>query len=341
MFTELLHTQTGSRLIPLKITTTATPSITADIGGDNFTSKTRNAAGKATLVPYEPFARVPIVIGGVAASIADGGYVTYDTVASASSVVLEALGASGSGDDGSFYGLALGWDWADTEPTVDQLLRASRKGGRIILADVASGGTLNLGNGQCTISKSATGVYVLTYRRAFSNEPLVFVTPIAATQKSYKVTSTAEGCTITMFSAAEAAENNAFQVMIYGHDSTEDTGRQRAEVKIPRGKTRLIGLKVEGSDGSPAITIGNNNIGITDTGTGDYLLDFSGVPWFDQVNPTYGKLFVFGTSLASRFQLGAAPTDDVFQMLQFDATGSAADDDAYLMVFACEDSTDY
>lgn len=341
MYTELLTSQVGSRLIAFKITTTATPSITANMGGDNFTTLARNSAGKATLTLTEPWVRVPVVIGGVASDIADGGYVTYDTAGTDTAVVLEALSAAGAGDDGSFFGLALGWDWDDTEPVSDQLAHASRRGARIILADVASGGTLNLGDGQCTITKSATGVYVLQYRRAFSEAPAVYVTPIATTQKSYKVTSTAEQATITMYSAAEAAEDNAFQVLVYGHDSTEDTGRQKAPVLVPRGKTRLIGLKVEGSDGSPAVTIGNNNIAVTDNGTGDYSLDFSGVPWFSEVDPTYGKLFIFGTSLASRFQLQAAPTDDTFRMLQFSATGVAADDDAYMMVFSCEDSTDY
>ena len=341
MFTELLTSQVGSRLIPFKITTTATPSITANIGGDNFTTLTRNAAGKATLVPVEPWVRVPVVIGGVASSIADGGYVNYDTTPVDNSIVLEALSPAGAGDDGSFYGLALGWDWDDTDVTTDQILRCSNRGARIILGQVTSAAAISQGAGQFTITNPSTGVYVLTYSRAFSREPLVFVTPIAAAQKSYKVTSTAESATITMYSAAEAAEANAFLVLVFGFDSTEDTGRQLALVNTPRGKTRMIGLRVDGVSGTPVVGLGNNNIGITDNGTGDYTLDFSGVPWFDQVSPTYGKLMVFGTSKDSRFQLAAVPTDDTFQMLQFGATGTAADDNANLIVFASEDSTDY
>ncbi len=341
MFTELLTNNIASRLIAFKVTTTATPSITMNMGGDNFTTTTRNSAGKVTLVPVEPWVRVPVMLGGVASDIADGGFVTYDTVAADNSIVLEALGAAGAGDDGSFYGLAMGWDWDDTQVYSDQLQKAARRGARVILGQVAAAGTLTLGNGQCVITKSSTGVYVLQFRRAFSNEPLVFVTPIAATQKSYKVTATAEQVTITMFSSAEAAEDNGFLFLVYGHDSTEDVGRQHAPILCPRGKTRMIGLKVEGADGSPSITIGDNNLAVTDQGTGDYLLDFSGVPWFDQVSPTYGKLMVFGTALGNRVQLASDPTDDTFNVLIFNAAGVAADDDVYLIAFASEDSTDY
>lgn len=307
-----------------QITTVVTPSISVDIGGYDFSAPTRNSAGKATLTKGVASIRPGIVVGSVGASIADGGFFTYDTDPSTASLVGEALGASGSGDDGTFDFLCLDYLNSQTDRAIPfQSLPSSSLGMRWLLFRVAAAGTLVAGSTSASIAV-ASSVYTLTFRNAFARTPLVFPMAIGAAQKACRVTAkSASAVSIATFSAAEAAEDNDFYCLVVGWDRTADVGGARMAIQCPQRKPRLEAFRVTGS-GTAAIALGSTDATLVDNGTGDYSL-------------TWTKAFlrapiVIASGKAGRVQAATAASTTAANIVTFGATGSAADDDFCALV---------
>lgn len=334
MLRSIQHPHIRPIVIGGTVTTVSTPSISIDVGAGDFSASARNSAGKGTLTRNIPVIRPGIVIGSVGASIANGGYFTYDTDPSAASVVGEALGAAGSGDDGTFDFLSLDYrnEFTDRASPL-QTLNASTHGMRVIVARVAAAGTIALGSSHFSSISLASSVYTLTFANAFARTPLVFACPIAAAQKAYRVTSkSASACDISTFSAAEAAEDNAFYVVIVGWDRKDDTwGRERA-VQIPTRKPRAEAFRVTDS-GTAAIALGSTDATVVDNGTGDYTLTWTKAFLTEPIVIPVGK--------AGRAQLASNASTTAANIVTFNATGSAADDDFCALVIGADSLDTY
>lgn len=315
-----------------QVITAATPSATINIGAGDYSAVARNSAGKATLTRRSPQPIRPgIVIGSPSGSIANGGYFTYDTDPSSASIVGETLGAAGSGDDGNFDFLAVDYRSAEDDRVSPlQTVVATSHGMRWIVARITAAGAISYGHNQIASVSLASSIYTITYKNAFARTPLAFVCPVATTQKSYLLSRTASTCTVSMFDASEAAENNAFHLIVVGWDRTRDTWGMERAVQVAQRKPRLECFRVNGT-GTAAIALGSTDAALTDNGTGDYTLTWTKPFAFAPVVIPVGK--------AGRAQLKSATSSTAANIVTFGATGSAADDEfcALVMGFDCVD----
>jgi len=333
MLRSLQHPHLRPYLTAFKITTTSTPSISVDVGAGDVTASARNSAGKSTLTPYRAAIRAGVVCATPGADIADGGIGTYDTDPSGTAIVSEFLGASGSGDDGTGYVMALNYlnEYTD-RVSPQQSVKHSAINGRLMGFRVSLAGAAAVGSSQASSVGVAASVYTVTYNRAYGRGSIVLATPIAAAQKAVKVTAaSATACSVATFDSSEAAEDNAFYLMVLGWDAHHESWGLDRTLQVPQLRPRLEAFRVSGS-GTAAIALGTDDATLVDNGTGDYTL-------------TWAKAFerepiVIATAKAGRAQLAAAASSTAANILTFNAAGSAADDDFCLFVLGYDSVTE-
>lgn len=300
-----------------------------DIGPGDYSAAASASTGKFSLTRSNPPIRAGIVIGSVGASIANGGYFTYDTDPASGSIVGEFLGAAGSGDDGTGDYLAIDYRNEFTDRVAPlQSLRASTHGMRWVVARITSAGVADIGSAHFSSISKASSVYTLTFRNAFARTPLVFCTPIAALQKSYRVTAkTASSVDISTFDASEAAEDNSFYFVAVGWDRKDDSWGMEKAVQIGYRKPRIECFRIDGT-GTANLALGSTDAALVDNGTGDYSLTWT--------TPFLRAPIVLTIAKADRAQLASAASTTAANIVTFNATGSAADDEACVLVIGAD-----
>ena len=321
-----------ARLRAFQVTTTNSPSIAVDVGDDDLSASSRSAAGKVALTLLHKHARGPVLVGAPGANIANGGFVCYDTDPTGTVVTLEALGAAGAGDDGTFYGLELGWDYdSGSDGLTPQTVRHSGNVDILVAGIVASDGTFesNLGEMLFSVSKTATGVYALTLKHFTASRNIlpVAVVPIASAQKSARVTAvSASGFTVSTFSVAEAAEDNKFAFLVaIPRNPYEALGTQK-DVLSTGIEPTISGIRVTAAGGTPAIALGLDDTIVADNGTGNYSIGL------DSDFDFPGSFVAIPIAKDNRAQLADSPYPGSINIKVFDAAGVAADDDFHLIV---------
>ncbi len=302
-----------------QITVAATPSGSLNIGAGDFSAISRVSAGRADLTRKIKPIRPGIVIGAAGADQAAGSYFTYKSDPTSSTIVTEVVLANGSaGDDGTYDFLSLDYDSTNTDRSSPiQTLLGSSNGMRWMVARIASTGVASVGATQFKSISKASSVYTLTFKNAFARTPLVFPIPIAATQKSVCVTAkSASACSIATFNSSEAAEDNAFYVLIVGWDRKDDTHGVKRAIQIPQRETRVEVFRVTGS-GTAVIDLGTTDAALTDNGTGDYTLTWT--------KPFKREPIVIPSAKSGRVQLLANASTTSANIGTFNSTGSAAD----------------
>lgn len=311
--------------------TTATPVCTVDVNAGDTESALADGAGKAFITPKEKLIRPGIVLCQAFTDIADGGYGTYEQAPSSDEIVAETLDASGSGNDGKAFIMSVDF-WSENTDRCSPLQTVKTSSGRsprMMGFHISSAAAMTIGGTQATVAK-ALSVYTLTFSRAFSRACMVWVTPIATLQKAARVTAvSASAASIATFSAAEAAEDNAFYALVLGWDSPDQQWGRSSEkaIQVPQLKPRMETFLVDGT-GTAELDIGSGDATLVDNGTGDYSLTWT--------KPFARAPIVITTALSGRAQcLSAASTTGV-NIGSFDAGGSAADDNISVLVLGMD-----
>lgn len=318
MLRTLRHPHLRPVLRSFKVTTAGSTS-TVDIGAGQVSSATRNSAGQSTLSAARPNIRAGVVVGSVGNAVANGGYVTYQSDPTASSLVMRSVGAGGLGDDGTLYALALDWmnEYTDRVSPL-QTVTARQRCPRLMGVKVSAAGAMSIGAGIATVS-NASSVYTVTFNNAFGRTCIAVASPIAAAQKAVSINSTsASQFVAATFDVSEAAENNKFYAMILGWDASDEQFSSEKAVQVPGLKPRLEAFRIDISGGTPTIAIGTTDAAITDDGTGVFTL-------------TWTKSFarepiVIPTGKTLRAQPLSDATTTSVQIGSFNAAGVATDD---------------
>lgn len=323
-----------------QVSTTVAPSITLDIGGDNATAA-RTAAGAFSLTHRTAFARTPVVIGTIGTDIAAGGYFT-STVGTTSSLI--AAGASldnaGSADDGTADCLVFGWNSDVTDITKLQDVCGRRRAVRVIGCKVTTDtqvATVSVSKGDFTVTWVSTGVYTVTYKRAFAAMPLVFASGIHTSAiRAPKVTSkTKAGCVVTLYDETGTVQDGDFYLLVYGFDMWDVHGRAKAPIENSQRKPRLLAGRITVTGGTPAIAISSNDFSsVTDNGSGDYS------PVFRTAFKREPIVICSGANVRATLKSAASTTE--FRVITANAAGASTEATSVdFIVLGSDDSTVY
>lgn len=335
----------GALLQGFQITTTSTPTATVDVGQDDAASISRSAAGKAALTLREAglYKRGPVVLVSPGANIADGSFGTYDTDPASGVITSEFLNSSGSGDDGSGHIIVAGFQQSSTNLVKSPLqsVRATFPApclhGYFIDAD-ASTPTFLSGGSQATITRNGVGDYTLTFTPAFSRIVAAVAVGSNAAATMVRIASlSASSCNIKIFDAAGAAAERNVALFVLGSLSTFRSGRQRKNLQVPQLEPRIIIGKLVNDAGTPTINIGGATDGtdfaVTDNGTGDYTVTFS--------RPFKRAPVVIPCGKVTSAQLAAQPSVSAANILCFNDSGTATDDDVGFVALGYDSTLEY
>lgn len=324
MLNEIRNSHLGARCTAFSVTT-ASSTATASLGQDDLSSATSGATGKSTLNLKKPYARLPITVATPGANVANGGFATYDTDATKSAIVLESLGVAGSGDDGTIHGLSFGWDYAQSDHLGfhggQPLVNTNGYEPILLGVHVTAAGAVTMGGKLITPTISDTSLFTCALRHAFCRTAFAVASPIhASAAKAISVlSSSASSVGIQTFQSGGTKEANEFQALILGWRHKDVLWGRRSIVQTPRRKPKIIAFEITDTAGTPSVTIGSDDLTVTDNGTGDYTLT-----WKTASKPTQAPIVIV-TGKTTRTQLHSAPTATSARILSFNAGGSATD----------------
>lgn len=283
MLREVISKHIKPRITSFQVTTTIATA-TADIGyGD--VKATRSSDVRIT--QRHPFSRQSLHF--MQQSIAAG----YDcvlknagTTGRTSTFNFSTLtNSGGTGAEGTMEGFCFGWDSSDTNLTKAQRVTATFNAPRIIWGKITgSSGAVAIGSSDFGCTRTATGVYSITFKKAFGKTPIVKVTPISTSALSvaYLSNKTCYGCTITLSDQTPTNGDSDFYIVVMGSDSQSDAGRCRMPILSSQRKPRIVAGQVAVADGVPSINVGGATGGadftsMTDNGTGDFSVTLTDI----------------------------------------------------------------
>lgn len=330
-------------LTGLQFTTTGGASVVVDKGSNDFPSAACAAAGKvaATQAELGLFSRGPMVFCTPGANVADGGFGIYNTVAGSDVITAQLLGAAGSGDDGSGHILAVGFGNADTNRFEDaQIVRSTMNGPILMAWHIANpSGTVSVTSGgrQASVVRDSQGVVTLTLTPAQALIRAAHVSCINAAARSARITAcTGETITVKTCDKDGVAQDSSFVLWALVSSNSDESGRCRDMVRVPQLSPELVVGRIVTTAGTPALTIGGATDGvdasIVDDGAGIYTVTLAAAGLRAVLPIACGK--------ATRAQFADAPSTSAFQILCFDATGVAADDDVDFAVLVYNATSD-
>lgn len=270
------------RIIPFKVTTAANVATIGNGIGD--ITATSDATGKAVVSVSRAFARRPIVVANASsADVAAGGYVAgvTNTFPAATGTTLYTYDTSASGDDGSMYGIMLGYDMKDATRYGRRanVLRARRTKSAMIAFQVntASSGTIVIGTKSASLVRNGTGDITLTFKPAFSNNAVsAIATPVSATAAVAMVASTdATSVRVKIFSTAGVAADGIVNIIVVGNYSMTGSCEHYAPVSSRQRKAIILGYSIVYASGAPGVDFNSGSATLTDTATGRCTFTFA------------------------------------------------------------------
>lgn len=247
---------------------------------------------------------------------------------------------AGAVEDRDYNYLFCGWRSSNVDKTLLQQVLGTRHNQRLICAQVNSTGAIGLGGPTISVTKTSTGVYAVTFTRAFARQrPIVMVSPyssgVASTTLIVSATTSASSITVNMFNAATgAAQDTSFMLIALGQDTNTLQGRQNDPITINFRKPRMLGFRITGS-ATPALAIGGVDGTVADAGagTGDYLITFT--------NPFKQIPVCISTGLdPARAQIHTATTTSV-RVITSNAATTLTDSDCNVLVIGSDDASEY
>lgn len=283
MLREVKNKHIKPRIMPFQVTT-ASGGSTLNIGYGDFTA-TRTAAGAGVLTARQGVTRKGMFFGTQGLTV--GSYVC-PVAATAQTVDFSftLLNEAGTGTDGSFDGFVFGWDSSDVALTKQQRVACTQNSPRVIWGKVTgSTGAVAIGASDFACTRTTTGTYSITFKKAFGQTPVVMVTGSGNTSTTVAnapliASKTAGGVTVTMADESPAAADGDFYILAIGSDSRSDAARGRMPLQNSQRKPRIVAAQITMAAGTPSISTGGATGGVdiaslVDNGTGDFSFTIS------------------------------------------------------------------
>lgn len=274
MLRAIQHDFLKPRLLRFRIDcTSGTP--TASIGGEELASITDNGVGDFTLNLKFPFRRTPIVGATVTDGAAAAGYPTITSV-TASAIRIVIRNSAGTAEDTRCNVFVLGYDSPDTNIIrPESSVVAPCRNPRIVCGSVTSAGVADQNGGTFTVTKSSTGVYVVTPRIAFGSTPVVVASPNQSTVAQVRVSSIGVASfTVETFNTSAVATDTAFAFVAMAPDaSATNTTRSARVVREGSIGPRIVGVVAASGNASLSTNSAIGAIASGGTGIGNLTLN--------------------------------------------------------------------
>lgn len=278
MLREVKNKHIKPRISPFKATV-ASSVATINIGDGDFTG-TSSGTGLLSLASRQGFSRNGMVF--VTSGTTVGGYATYNSATNNSSTFpISLLSQAGVANDGTVDGFTFGWDSSDLSISKAQRVAATQSAPRCIWGKVTgTTGAVAIGGKDFSCTRTAAGVYSITYQPAFGKTPVVMVTGSGNTSTTVAnrptvSAQTAGSCTVTMAPESTTPTDGDFYIMVLGSDSRSDAGRGRMPLENSQRKPRIVAGQITMASGTPTLSIAGATGGadlttVVDIGTGNF-----------------------------------------------------------------------
>lgn len=275
MLREVKNKHIKPRIVPFEVTTTASTA-TVDIGYGDYTA-TRTGTGAATLTHRQGFSRSGLIF--LSNSQAASYYACYNSATNTSSAFPVAIFTdAGVAAEGNASGFCFGWDSSDLSISKAQRVAATQDAPRIIWGKITgSSGAVTIGSSDFSCTRTGTGAYTITFKKAFGKPPCVKVTCSSSGphRREFISAVTAAGCTVATGNSVPAAADSDFYICAIGTDGRSDSARGRLPLENSQRKPRIVAGQVTMASGTPSISIGRATGGadlitLVDNGAGDF-----------------------------------------------------------------------
>jgi len=271
MLREVKSKQLKSRLSYFQTTSAAGPVISGSVGVADSSSLSVTGGFVQSVALREPFRQKAVYIASQGTQ--DGGCVAQEGATSVSTLSSSVRDVADSAVEGLTNYLCIGAN----SPTIDSLpasnILSSIDRTRLIWGKISSAGVVQIGTTDFSVTTSATGLYTITYKKAFGRNALAFATPIYSDFIGPKITNqTAKGCTVFLGDNSSTGVDCPFYILAVGTDSREETGRGDHPVLNSQRKPRIECAQFTVTGGTPTLTVGTKIVALTDNGTGDFSL---------------------------------------------------------------------
>jgi hypothetical protein len=332
----------GTVLIPVSINV-ASSGVTFNYGKSLFATATRGSAGNYTLTLKNPMSRASIAVGSVYLTSGAGArpVITFTNTSTITVSTLDSTGAALEPCAVDF--LILGWMKNEYDKYSGKLfpVMAPMLSPRILFGEVSSAGAATIGAGDFTISKTSTGTYSVTFRKDFSQNPIIVgmgyddgtVTSVSVKSKS------ASGCVLEVYGhSADALVDGTFSLLVMGSQGVGECGHDSLrQVLSTQRNCRISGLSVAALS-SATIAVGGPTTG----------LDFSSSSAASanatfNITDSYRRscVFIANGVVAIARRGGGTSSSTQIGIKTADVAGSATDDGIKAIVIGSDDPSEY
>ena len=328
MLRNITSTRQQVQVLGFTITTTATPSISASNGADSIKAGTlsRPNAGEITFEFKRPFAEVPILVGPNGSTLnTTGGYLSVTSI-SKTAVTLAMVRNDGAGnEDGTAEFIVVGPKTASLNKaaSVPQDIVTSNTRTRFVWTkfngSAAGSAAVQFNKSDFTITRASTGIYNVTFKKAFAKTPVFVVDTIDAAncREAKIVAKTASGCQVITGDTTTTVRDVDFYIAVLGSDSKDNYARDAVYgICSSQRKTRIAFTKLTYTAGVPAI---NTDYAYTTPAGATTSADFQGTVTDNGTGDATVKLkqgflrepVVFTTNVSNRVQVSAVSTETI------------------------------
>lgn len=285
MLRDVVSKHIKPRLVPFRCQTSAVSTLTLQKGyGDYVFSNP--STGVLALAHRDGFSRTSLIFG--CGNPADGGYIgNTNATGQTNNFSLTAFDEAGNAATSLTEGFCYGWDSTDLSISSPQRVDCTFGRPRIIWGKITgSSGAVAIGTGDFSCVRNSTGDYTVTFKRPFSQVPVVTVTAIAtatatATIDQSGATRTASGVEIVVGDNTGSGVDADFYIVVVGQDTLSDSGKNRNFLQNSQRKPRIVVGQVLNTAGTWSWAVGSAtgmldfSATITDNGAGDATVTVS------------------------------------------------------------------
>lgn len=335
MLREIRNEHLEPMLLGLVVDLAGSQAIT--VGDDDISSFTDGGVGVQSHIFRQAFNRNPIAVA-TCTTVGGNGNLPAVSIIGPTSAQVSNVSNAGGGNDGTMHVLYLGWRARSTDLVRGQVMHGSINAPRMFGATITSAGAVDTGKGDVSCVKGTTGIYTVTFTQAFAKPPIVMITAndAALTLMPNIASVSATTVVVHIFNQVGSVADAAFELLVYGSGSRDEIGRQKKIVFNTQRKPRLIGVQVTVTAGTPAVSIGTNDIAsIVDNGVGDYTLTLA--------RPFRRAPTVIATSgQGSKTCRVISRTASTIRVAGYTDSGAASDpDNLYIFALGSDDPSEY
>ena len=269
------------------------------------------------------------------AGVGAGGFAGIAAAQTSSALVPSFNNAAGTAVDATGDVVCLGFNSSVTTLCMNQRVESTKVRSRVIFGKMGSTtATVTIGASDFGITRSSAGVYVVTFKKAFSRTPVVVccgVAALASVKAPVISAKSATGVTVTCSTEAGAATDSQFYIAVFGQDTRDEQGGRFRYLQNSQRKPRMLGARVLVA--GPTVSVGSEDFTIVKNGPGDFTLTI--------LRPFKREPIVIGASRSNRFQCYSA-TASTISINTLAAGGGSADSTSFdIIVIGSDDPSEY